>query len=788
MATVAFQVAGSVIGAKIAAAYSLGTVGTAIATAIGSIIGAGIGNELFPQKAATERYDDVNVTNSAYGLPIPLVYAEQNRISGNVIWSSGLNETVNKKKVGTFPARTTLTSYTYDVSFAIGLAEGECRNINRVWFNKKLAWDRSAYSGSTPDFTPWTVTTGIFSEQLDFASMAFYPGNFTQTPDPTIEAELGAGNVPAYRGTCYLVFKNLQLADYGNTLPLVEVEIEGAAPSSAGAIIEDICERSGLLSDEFVVDQSLYEEPVRGYLVTAAGNGINSMNPLLTAYGAIPSEHAGTVRVVSRNTGAVATIDIDDMGGKTRADNADTTYPLSVFRAPDVDLPREVSITFYDLDRDYQSGTQRSQRSIGNPESVVGIEFPITFTADEAKKIADRALYEPYLQRITAQFSTSDQFEFLYPGDLVLIKIANRYRPIRISRITRGANNVLEFEGFSDDQVVFGGSTVGIEGVTPVNELRVTDDSVGYLFNAPLISTDQKNSGYIATVDNPAAFYPGATLYYSIDDSEFNEAFVWNDKAIIGSCTTTLGSPPSTEDVIDMSSTVTVTLTKSTDTLDSVTDDELLNGANAAWVGRSDGSRGEIIQFKTATLVTPGTYTLSGLLRGRRATEHESTAHVASEKFVLLDVWADIDYSESDVNKSRFYKFVTNTVDPASVSSVSFTNTGEGGKARTVGNLTSFRDSSNDVTVSWIPRTRFFPPGLGYGPVDLVDPESYEVDITNSAYTTVYRTISTTSRTITYTAAEATADGLTPSATRYGIIYFVNAVRGRGHGKRFVIS
>lgn len=785
MAVVAFQLAGSVIGSKIAAALALGPVGTAVATAIGSIIGAGIGNELFPTRVETERFKDLNVTNSAYGLPITLVYGPQNRISGNVIWSTGLNETKKTKKVGSFPARTSITSYTYDVSFAIALCSGTCRNINRVWLNKKLAFERSAYSGSTPDSTPWTITTGIGIEELDFYSLAFYPGDFTQTPDPTMQAALGAGNVPAYRGTCYLVFKNLQLADYGNQLPQVEVEIAGATDDSVGAIVVDIFNRAGLTVDERAVSSELFSMPIRGFQVASAGNAINSINPLLAAYGAITAEHGGTVRVMSRNKGAVCTIPIEHMGARSGGESGSPNYPLAVFRGPDYDLPREVSVTFLDVNRDYQSGTQRAQRDLGNPSSNIAVEFPLVLTADEARVMADRALYEPYLQRVTFQFSVAETYASLSVGNLVSIPVAGRYISARINRINRGANGVYEIEAYQDDQYVFEGSSAGADGDIPANPFRYADVTTGYLFNAPILSDAQKDSGYIATVDNAGTYYPGATVYYSTDDVTFQEATSFNDKAIIGTCTTTLGAA-TTADLIDAGNTLTVTLSNPSDSLSSITEAELSNGFNLAWVGAADGSRGELIQFQTATAEsTPGTYTISNLLRGRRATDHDMGSHVASEVFVLLSVWADIDYTETDVNKTRYFKFVTNRFDPDAVTSVQFKNLGEGGKCRTVSNVYTFRDSSNDITIGWLPRTRFFSSGMGYGPVDLGEAESYEIDITNNTYSTVYRTISTTSRTAAYTAANATADGLTPADARYGIIYQVNAVRGRGHGKRF---
>lgn len=786
MAVVGFQLAGSIIGAKIAAAYSFGTVGTAVATAIGSIIGAGIGNELFPTRIETERFRDLNVTNSAYGLPIPIIYGAQNRVAGNVIWSSGLNETKRVKKVGTFPARTSVTSYTYDVSFAIALGAGTCRNINRIWLNKKLAFDRSAYSGSTPDSTPWTVTTGISIEELDFASLSFYPGDFTQTPDPTMVAALGAGNVPAYRGTCYLVFANLQLKDYGNQLPQVEVEVEGIANDSVGAIVVDIMDRAGLAVDERAVSNDLNGITVRGYQITSAGNAINAINPLLAAYGLITAEHGGTVRVMSRNKGAICTIPIEHMGARSAGESPSATYPLAVFRGPDYDLPREASVTFLDVNRDYQSGTQRAQRDLGNPLTNLTIELPLVLTADEARVMADRALYEPYLQRVTFQFSVGELYASLSVGNLVSFPVAGRYVSARINRINRGANGAYEVEAYQDDGYVFEGSGVGSEGAIPANPFRYADATTGYLFNAPILSDAQKDSGYLATVDNPGAYYPGATVYYSTDDATFQEATAFNDKAIIGTCTTTLGSVTS-PDVMDYGNTLTITLSNPDDSLTSVTEAELFNGANLAWVGAADGSRGELIQFQTATAEsTPGTYTISNLLRGRRSTDHDTSSHVASEVFVLLSVWADLDYTETDVNKTRYYKFVTTGFDPDSVASVQFKNLGEGGKCRSVSNVVTFRDSGNDIDIAWLPRTRFFSSGIGYGPVDLRESEAYEIDITNNTFTTVYRTISTTSRTATYTAANATADGLTPSDTRYGVIYQVNAVRGRGHGKRFI--
>ena len=785
MAQLVFTVLGSAAGSAIAGALQFGQIATAIATAIGSVIGSGIANELFPVNVDGPRFKGLNQLTSSYGVPIPLVYGAENRIGGNVIWSTGLTETVNKKKVGSFPFRSTITTYTYSVSAAVAIGQGSCKNIKRVWLNKKLAFDSSVYGGSLPDYTPWTVTSGVSYQTAPFYSMAWYPGDSTQNPDPTMQAALGATEVPGYRGTAYLVFKDLQLADYGNSMPTVEVELEGIGDGSLASVFEDICTKASLTSAEFAVSSSFASSIVRGYAVTDGGSGLSAMQPLLTAYGALVTEQRGTIRIDPRNTGAVATIPIEDMGAK--AGGGETSPPLRITRGAQVNLPREVSITYLDATRDYQPNVQKSVRAWGDSNSNVAVELPLTLIADEAKQLAERALREPWRQRLTVRFSVGPAYDFLLAGQLISLEIGGVYTSVRIFSIVRGDNGVYEIECAGDDNYVFDGANNGIAPAAPANPLRVVTDSVGYLFNAPILSEDQTESGFIAVVDNAGGTFGGSTLYSSTDDSTFNLAASFLLKNTIGSCTTTLGAC-ATADAWDYKNTLTVALSNNTDNLVSVTALEVLNGANLAWVGRADGSTGELIQFTTVNETSPGTFVLSNFLRGRRGTEFATAAHVASEKFVLLDSWADVDFTETDVLKTRYFKFVSLRQDVDDVTSSSFIGRGEGGESRSVALASTARNSSNDVTVTWLPRTRWFSPGLGYGLVDLRESENYEVDWTNSAGTTIYRTVSTTSRTATYTAAEQTADGLTPSATKYATVYQVSATRGRGYSTRAIIT
>jgi hypothetical protein len=85
----------------------------------------------------------------------------------------------------------------------------------------------------------------------------------------------------------------------------------------------------------------------------------------------------------------------------------------------------------------------------------------------------------------------------------------------------------------------------------------------------------------------------------------------------------------------DRSSTLRVSLTQGE--LASITEEALLAGGNLAAVENADGEW-ELLQFQTATLVSPGTYDLSVLLRGQFGSEAAMRNPVAAgAPFILLD-------------------------------------------------------------------------------------------------------------------------------------------------------
>lgn len=241
------------------AILALGLAGAGLTSAIG--IGASIGwmggvmlgNLLFGsgnkgQTVEGPRLDDLSVQTSTYGAAIPLLYGTM-RTAGNVIWSTDLKETRHEQHQsggkGGGGGGATQVSYSYSVSFAVGLCAGPVSTVRRIWADTKLVYDATASNTQATEKYPGVIR--------------IHTGTEDQKPDSTIEMHEGAGDVPAYRGLCYLVFTDLQLADFANRIPNISAEVVGSGGLQCNAVI--LPHIPSMFRDGGVID------PSRGTLV-----------------------------------------------------------------------------------------------------------------------------------------------------------------------------------------------------------------------------------------------------------------------------------------------------------------------------------------------------------------------------------------------------------------------------------------------------------------------------------------------------------------------------------------
>jgi hypothetical protein len=126
------------------------------------------------------------------------------RLAGEIIWATDFEEVRRtEKQGGKGGPQVTTTEYSYFANFAVGLCEGPVARIGRIWADGKL---------------------------LDQAAFTFrvYRGDESQAADSLIVAK--EGEAPAYRGTAYVVFERMPLADFGNRIPQLAFEVFRPVP------------------------------------------------------------------------------------------------------------------------------------------------------------------------------------------------------------------------------------------------------------------------------------------------------------------------------------------------------------------------------------------------------------------------------------------------------------------------------------------------------------------------------------------------------------------------------
>ncbi|WP_395689352.1 glycoside hydrolase/phage tail family protein [Aestuariivirga sp.] len=201
MATVVLQAVGAGLGTLLG-----GPAGGIVGRALGAVAGSFVDQTLFGSSKRVDgpRLSDLRVMASSEGAPIAKIWGRM-RVAGQVIWATDFEETQKTETVGGGKGgggggRNKVRTYSYFANFAVALCEGEIDRIGRVWADGK-PFDMSA------------VTARL------------HTGSATQMPDSLIVAKMGGAAVPAYRGTAYVVFERLPLADFGNRLPQLSFEV-----------------------------------------------------------------------------------------------------------------------------------------------------------------------------------------------------------------------------------------------------------------------------------------------------------------------------------------------------------------------------------------------------------------------------------------------------------------------------------------------------------------------------------------------------------------------------------
>jgi hypothetical protein len=512
-----------------------------------------------------------------------------------------------------------------------------------------------------------------------------------------------------------------------------------------------------------------------GYVIERPMSARAAIEPLAQVFAFEAAERDGLLVFAPRGGAPAMELSEDDCvlaGGDP---------PVSLTRAQETDLPREIAIGFSDAQADYRKATAASRRLVGGAARLQQSDVAMVASGGMAVRRADIWLQDLWAGRESASFALPPSRLSLAPGDVVALTCGARRRLFEIRDIVDTETRKVRARSIDPD--IF---------EVPVEPVAVTPPVIPPALGpvqVRLLDLPARDSTEPVTLTQAAVFadpWPGpVALWRSRDGSSYQQAGLASAPAIVGETLDAL--PPGPLWRFDDASVLRVRLFGGM--LSSVSDESLLNGANVAALQRPDGAC-EIVQFARAELVGERTYALSRLLRGQGGSEWaagETLAEGAS--FVLLDAQLLPVASGLDMlGRALSLRAVAARRDHGDATAVALSATPGAVALRPLSpvHLRAQR-GADGVTFSWIRRTRF--DGDSWEALDVPLGESaerYEIDILDGA--TVRRTLTATEPRVLYPAADEIADFATPQAVLSVRVAQLSATVGRGVAAQAVLS
>lgn len=549
-------------------------------------------------------------------------------------------------------------------------------------------------------------------------------------------------------------------------------------PIPVSGIIEDICGQVGVTEVEA---SELDSTTLHGFAINGRMTARAALQMLMDAYFFDGVESDGFLKFPLRGGDSIVSISDDDLASHP----ADGTRPqkLITTRVQELELPRAIEISYIDHNANYAVGVQRETRLIAQTVDTLTIRLAIAMSHDEARQIAAIMLSNIWMERTGHVLSVSREYAALEPSDIITVIEDGNTHNLRIINID-SQGGILGINTVNEEASVYSSSVSGVP-------LPSGDDIVDWpgpttiaLVDVPLLSSHHNKPGMYVAIQGTTAAWTGAVIYKSNDRGvTWIQWTVSSRDAVIGNAATAL-SNVSDPFVWDDGNSVTIRLFDPEDSLESDDAIDVLNDANHALLGD------EVIGWTTVVQNSDGSYTLSGLLRGRKGTEWATADHTIGETFIVLNTSTIhfLPFPVEEINASREYVAISVGMGWGSGLKQEFTCRIRNMMPLAPVHVRSILDDSNNLTISWIRRARYSGDWRDeVGPPLGETSEVYEVDIYNDDGEVV-RTIQVGDPLAIYSAADQVTDGLTPGNKLTIIVYQISSVVGRGFGTTAIIN
>ena len=565
-------------------------IGGPIGGAIGSVIGRQIDAEIFaPPARQGSRLKELAVQTSSYGTQIPGIFGAM-RVAGSVIWSTDLIE--QRSKNGGGKGQPATVNYSYCVSLAVALSSRPLTRIGRIWADGNLI------RGASGDL------------KVD-AQMRLYQGHDDQQPDPLLASAEAAGQCSAHRGIAYVVFEDLQLAEFGNRIPSFSFEIfERDGPLQVSSFLAAV-------SDGNIIAHSAME--IGGF--AAAGSSVReAISPILEIcpLELLVRDSKLVVRDVSAQQNASNSFVI------AAAEDGRTLERPQHVMPPAANIPGSVSLRYYDAERDYQAGIQQSNIAPSG-RGEMRLEFPAVLSATAAKGFVEAKDSAMRYGRDYWSASVAHAATAFLPGDQISTLDGRKWQ-IAETEVGLGTVRIKAKAAVKHDVL---DKVVGAVG----RHVASLDQPLGptrmAIIDLPLLAGGDPNTAALALfAAGTHAGWRRAAILCKIDDQ-------WTDightapSVIMGVTRSPLPAHPAF--LLDQENVVDVELLNSAMALPVRDASPLTNDAPVFWI------EGEFVRVGCIEALGGQSYRLSRLSRGVFASALQAPGHLSGALAVLMD-------------------------------------------------------------------------------------------------------------------------------------------------------
>ncbi len=422
---------------------------------------------------------------------------------------------------------------------------------------------------------------------------------------------------------------------------------------SAGykTLIEVFCAEAGLEAAQ--IDASAVTGEVDGYVVARPSSLRDVLESILLS-----------ARLQMVESGGQLVFRAQEDGGKVALEQSMLRSPPAYQRLQESELPLEIRLKYLASDAGYQPGAQSVRRAHApyatqDGQGIEAITLPMAMAAENAKQICFNTLSDAWQERLLLDVQLPRQFLALEPGDQISITDENDV-PIYEGRISESHLGVgLELEaqmvGLIAQASAYEAVADAGSGYVEMPIRRASSASLMFL-NTPLLRDEDATAGtgsrqYLAVQAKSPANWNGAEIYRSAAGDRFDVMAQAKEHVIWGVAGSSL---PATERpwMTDRENYLLVRFASDDADIESVSELEMLNGANALLVGD------EIIQFATVQIQPDGSYKLSTLLRARRGTDYALATHKVGERVLVLETDSVLSTVQplSMIHQGQYYK------------------------------------------------------------------------------------------------------------------------------------